>query len=516
MHDHDGVITRRELLRRGATAAAVGTLSPALLSRIARAQGRAGTVTVGLLSDILNFDPSTKSFVTYPVIRQVYSKLLDFDLNYNPVPDLATSWQISADRKTATFRLRQGVRFHNGRPFTARDVVATFERAMDARTGQNLVTLTSGQGMNRVRAIDDSTVAFDYDWQTPNILDSIQEVDIMAPEAFDQLRQTTIGTGPFKVAEWVPNDHVTFQKHDGYWRQGFPLLERVILRPYNNPDAMVTALQTATIDAAVGIPYPQAARLRAQRNLVLRSDQTGALMNLFYVNPQREPFTNRGLRQAMQYALDRQTIVRTVFAGFGETRVAPYPPNSIAYDPELNGRYRFDLNRAKELMARAGFPNGFRFTALIVNAFPDFPQMAQIIKADLAKIGVDMTIELMDAPRWTPRLFAGDFQATLTFVALNKDPLTLFRNSPYRTFNSPPFPQGNFPAGYADNINAARRTVTKEFRQRLFTKIQEILLDESWTLPICSREVIFGWVSSVQNFAWNIDTQIALERTAKG
>lgn len=510
-------ITRRELLLRGAAGLAAASVSPALLTRIAQAQRRAGgTLTVGLGADILNFDPSTKAFVTYPIIQQVYNKLLDYDANYTPVPDLATSWQIHDDKKTATFKLRQGVRFHNGRPLTARDVVATFERAMDPRTGQNLVTLTSGQGMKSVRATDDFTVVFEYEFQTPNILDTIQEVDIMAPEAFGQLTRTTIGTGPFRVVEWIPNNHVTLQKHDGYYKPGLPILDRVILRPYNNPDAMVTALQTGTIDAAVGIPYPQAQRLRAIRNLTLASDRTGALMNLFYLNPQREPFNNKQVRQALQYALDRQTILRTVYAGFGEVRVAPYPPNSIAYDPELNNRYRFDLNRAKELLARAGFPNGFRCSAIVTTAFPDFAQVAQIIKADLAKIGVDMDIELVDNPRWVPRLFAGDFQATVTFVALNKDPLTLFRNSPYRTFNSPPFPQGNFPAGYVDNINAARRTVTKEFRQRLFTKIQEILLDESWTLPLTSREVIYGWTSAVAGFGWNIDTQIALEKTSKG
>lgn len=509
-------ITRREFLRRGAVGIAAASASPALLARIAQAQGKTGgTVTVGLGADILNFDPSTKSFVTYPVIRQVYNKLLDYDANYNPVPDLATSWQIHDDKKSATFKLRQNARFHNGRPLTAKDVVATFERAMDPRFGQNLVTLTSGQGMKSVRATDDYTVVFEYEWQTPNILDSIQEIDIMAPEAFGQLTRTTIGTGPFKVVEWVPGDHVTFQKHDGYFKPGLPMLDRVILKPYTNPDAMVTALQTGTIDAAVGIPYPQATRLKEIRTLTLTSDRTGALMNLFYLNPQREPFNNKTVRQAMQYALDRQTILRTVYAGFGEVRVAPFPPNSLAYDSELNRRYRFDLNRAKELLTQAGFPNGFKCSAIITTAFPDFAQIAQIVKADLAKIGVDMSIELVDNARWTPQLFAGDFQATVTFVALNKDPLTLFRNSPYRTFNSPPFPQGNFPAGYVDNINAARRTVTKEFRQRLFGKIQDILLDESWTLPLASREVIFGWTSSVRDFGWNIDTQIALEKTGK-
>jgi peptide/nickel transport system substrate-binding protein len=504
------------LLTSGAAGVAAAALSPGLLFRIAQAQGRpGGTLTVGLGADILNFDPSTKAFVTYPIIRQVYNKLLDFDVNYSPVPDLATSWQIHEDKKTATFKLRQGVRFHNGRLCTAKDVVATFERAMDPRTGQNLVTLTSGQGMKSVRAVDDFTVVFEYEWQTPNILDSIQEVDIIAPEAFGQLARTTIGTGPFRVVEWIPNDRVVLEKHDAYFKTGLPLVDRVVFRPYNNPDAMVTALQTGTIDAAIGIPYPQAARLRAIRELTLDSDRTGALMNLFYVNPQREPFTNKTLRQALQYALDRETIVRTVYAGFGEVRVAPYPRNSLAYNPELNTRYRFDLAKAKELMARAGFAGGFKFTAIITTAFPDFAQVAQIIKADLAKIGVEMTIELVDNPRWVPRLFGGDFQATVTFVALNKDPLTLFRNSPYRTFNSPPFPQGNFPAGYVENINAARRTVTKEFRQRLFARIQEILLDESWTMPLCSREVIYGWRSTVRDFGWNIDTQVALEKARK-
>jgi peptide/nickel transport system substrate-binding protein len=508
-------ITRREFVGRAAAGAAAASLSPAFLARVAQAQGR-GTVTVGLPADILNFDPSAKSFVSYPIIRQVYSRLHDYDLKNTPQPELATSWKISNDHRSITFKLRPGVRFHNGRTLTSKDIVSVFERAMDPKVGQNLVTLTSGQGMSAVRAPDDSTVVFEYAYQTPNILDTIQEIDIIAPEAFSQLGQTTMGTGPFKVGEWVPGDHVTLLRHDGYWKPNLPALDRVILKPFNNPDAMVTALQTGTIDVATSIPYPQVDRLKAQKTLTIGSDRTGALMNLFYLNPQREPFNNKLLRQALQYGLDRQTIVRTVYAGFGEPLVAPYPSTSIAYSADLNKRYGFDLAKAKQLLAQAGFPNGFKCTCIVTTAFPDFAQIAQIAKADLAKIGVDMTIELVDNARWTPRLFGGDFQATITFVALNKDPLTLFRNSPYRTFNSPPFPKGNFPAGYAETINAARRTVTKDFRQRLFTKIQDILLEESWTLPLCSREIVFGWLSSVRGFTWNVDTQIELEQTRKG
>lgn len=507
--------TRREFLGRSAAGAAAASLGPAFLSRLAQAQGR-GTVTVGLQADILNFDPSAKSFVTYPIIRQVYNRLHDYDLKYAPQPELATSWKIADDHKSVTFKLRPGVKFHNGRTLTSKDIVAVFERAMDPKVGQNLVTLTSGQGMSAVRAVDESTVTFEYAFQTPNILDTIQEIDIIAPEAFGQLGQTTIGTGPFKVVEWIPGDHVTLARHDGYWKPNLPALDRLILKPFSNLDAMATALQTGTIDAAVSLPYAQVERLRAQKNLVLASDNTGAFLNIFYLNPQREPFTNKTLRQALQYAVDRQNITRTVYAGLADVRVAPYPLNSVAYNPDLDKRYAFDLNKAKQLMAQAGVPNGFKFTTLITTAAPDFAQIAQIVKADLAKIGVDMTIELLDNARWTPRLFGGDFQATISFVALNKDPLTLFRNSPYRTFNSPPFPKGNFPPGYVENINAARRTVTKEFRYRIFTKIQEILLDESWAQAMCSHPIIFGWNAGVRGFGWNIDVQIALEQTRRG
>ena len=132
--------TRREVLRAGAAGAAAATLSPAFLNRVAYAQGR-GTVTVGLSADILNFDPSAKSFVTYPIIRQVYNRLHDYDLKYAPQPELATSWKIADDRKSATFKLRPGVKFHNGRTLTSKDIVAVFERAMDPKTGQNLVTV---------------------------------------------------------------------------------------------------------------------------------------------------------------------------------------------------------------------------------------------------------------------------------------------------------------------------------------------------------------------------------------
>jgi len=493
---------------------AAAAISPSVLARAAQAQGK-GQVTVGLPADILNFDPSMKQFSTYPVIRQVYSKLLDYTVAYQPVPDLAVSWKIADDYRSATFKLRPGVKFHNGRTMTAKDVVAVFERAMNPEFGQNLVTLTSGQGMRAVTAVDDTTVRFDYEYQTPNILDTIQEVDIIAPEAFSQLRQTTIGTGPFKVAEWVPNDHVALDRFPQYWNSGRPSLERVTLKPFNNPDAMVTALQTGTIDIAISLPYPQAARLRAEHDLVIQGDSTGAFLNNFEMNPQRPPFDKKLVRQAMQYAVDRETILKTVYAGLGQVRVAPYPPNSTAYNPELNKRYRFDLARAKQLLTQAGYPNGFKFTAPITPASADYPQAAQILKADLAKIGVDMEIQLVDIARFVPMLFGGQFDMTYAFVALNKDPLTLFRNSAYRTFSSPVFPQGNFPAGYVDTINAARHTVVKEARYNLFTKIQEILLDEAWMIPVCSHEVISGWLKSVHGFSWDIDFEIQLDNTSK-
>ena len=512
MHKRMG---RRQVLRAATGAAAAGWLTPALLAQLARAQGR-NTITIGLTADILNFDPAAKSFVTYPVIKQVYNKLLDYNLAYQPQPELAVSWKIADDYRSATFKLRPGVKFHNGRTMTAKDIEAVFHRAMDPKVGQNLYTLTAGQGMLDARATDDTTIVFQYQYQTPNILDSIQEIDIIAPEAFNNLQQTTIGTGPFKVTEWVPGDHVTLDKSPAYWRAGVPYLDRVTLKPFNNADAMVSALETGTVDAAISLPYPQVARLRGERSLVVQGDGTGSLVNLVELNPQREPFNKKPVRQAMQYAVDRATILKTAYAGIGQLRVAPYPPNSLAYFPALNQRYSFNLAKAKQLIAEGAYPNGFKFTAPVTTANPDFAVAMQIIKADLAKINVDMEIQLVDNARWVPMLFGGQFDATYTGVALNKDPLTLFRNSPYRTSSSPVFPSGNFPPGYEDTINAVRHTVVREARVNLLNKLVLILLDESWTVPICSREIISGWTTSVHNFTWNIDYEIELEQTRKG
>jgi len=511
----DERMTRRTLLQAGAAGAAAAILSPALLESVARAQGR-GTITIGLPTDILNFDPAMKQFATYPIIKQVYNKLLDDTAAYQPQPELASSWKIADDYRGATFKLRSGVKFHNGRTLTSKDVLAVFQRAMDPKVGQNLYVLTVGQGLRDVRTPDDSTIVFEYDYQTPNILDTIQEIDIIAPEAFGNLQQTTIGTGPFKVGEWIPGDHVTLNRSPVYWKSGLPLLDQIVMKPFSNPDALVSALQTGTVDIAIGLPYPQVARLRTQSDLVLKGDGTGAFLNLLELNPQREPFNKKPVRQALQYAVDRDTILKTAYAGIGQTRVAPYPPNSLAYNPALNQTYHFDLAKAKQLIAQGGYPNGFRFTALITTADPDFTVAAQVIKADLAKIGVDMEIQIVDNARWVPMLFGGEFEVTMTFVALNKDPLTLFRNSPYRTSASPVFPQGNFPAGYVDTINAVRHTVVREARINLLTKLQQILLDESWTVPICSREVIAGWVKPVRGFTWNIDYELELEQTRKG
>jgi peptide/nickel transport system substrate-binding protein len=476
------------------------------------AEQAGGTLTIGQVQDLTGFDPFQLLFINYPIMHQLFDRLIKMDHELQVNPWLAESWETPEDGLSVTFTLRSGVQFHTGRELTAQDVVANIERARVEETGGNIFPKV--QTIASVEAPDASTVAVTFSKPTPNVFDIFDSICISDPETFDEVRTQPVGTGPFKFKEWVPGEQVVFERFEDYWQENVPLLDEVIVKPFADGEALTTALEAGQIDAGISLPYKDYQRLQDAENVTVETGQDGALLYVLVINPpdpgqEETPLSNNLVRQAINFAMNRQTIIDQALFGVGTATVVAFPETSIAYFPEFTDRYTFDLEQAKALLAEAGYADGFDMEILAPTSYPELATMGQILAADLAQIGINATISPMESAVWTPRLLAGDYQATFTFIGRShKDPLGLWDNSPFRVNNSPVWPEGDFPAGYAEAITAASTTTDVEARRESFRQLNEIMLEQCVQIPISFKYTLFGWQNTVHGFDWSPDDEV--------
>jgi peptide/nickel transport system substrate-binding protein len=240
-----------------------------------------------------------------------------FGTNLEPQPSLAESWELAKDGTSATFRLRENVRTHSGGAFDADAVLANFQRVKDKATGGGLFSRL--EDFTAADKLDARSVRFRFARPRPDFLAMVSRWGMADPAAFATLKQKGGGTGPFKLAEWVPGDHLTFVRNDGYWQAGLPYLDRVVFRVLSDAGAMENAFRAGQIDVAHTIPNKDAQRLRGEGLQV----QPAPVPNEYYVvilNTRKPPFDNLKVRQAMRYLLDRETIPRRSWAASARPR----------------------------------------------------------------------------------------------------------------------------------------------------------------------------------------------------
>lgn len=231
-------------------------------------------------------------------------------------------------------------------------------------------------------------------------------------------------------------------------------------------------------------------------------------------NPTQPPFDKKEARQAMQYALDRDTIVKKVLFALSEPTYAPWPKTSPAYDPRYDTAYRYDLDTTKALIARAGFANGLQATLLTPTNFPELGDMAQILQADLAKIGSKLEIKPMGPAQWYPKLNTGDYQLTFSFAGNDhKYPTRVTLSAVYRLVNNV-FYKDNPPVAYARAVKEAQTTLDPAKQKDAFQRMTEALLDESWAQAVAFRYTLFGTSKAVKRLDWSVDDQVRLARVS--
>ena len=406
-------LSRRELLRRAAAAAGVGA------SRAIPAWGAGdpvgGRLTVGLDSDATTLDPAfTTAEVDGQVYRAFFDRLIEVDTHLRLVPALATSWR-PVDSTTWEFKLRRGVTFHDGTAFDARAAKANMDRMLDPANG------SPRRGeipyVKDAEAVDAQTLRLHLIGPFAPLPYSLTGASgiMVSPAAIDkygkELATNPVGTGPFSFVRWDRGDHIEGKANPRYWRTGRPYVAVIRYQGVPDPEVKANAVRSGTIDATEDLLAKDIGVLRSVPGLRLYA-QPGISVTSLRLQLAKPPFDNKALREAVAWAIDRAAINRVVYYNVGAPARSFLPPTALGYDSKYDPFPRRDVAKAKVKLAEGGRPNGFSFTAQILND-PQVAQLAQAMKQQLSDVGIDMQLLTLDNGTLLSRLVASNFIATI-------------------------------------------------------------------------------------------------------
>jgi peptide/nickel transport system substrate-binding protein len=393
--------------------------------------------------------------------------------------DLATSW--TADEDRWTFKLKQGVRFHDGTPFNAAAVKYTFDRYII--NSEKVRRAGDWQPyLEAVNVVDDSTVEFRTKGIDAFFLVRLgTEVGIVSPTQHQKLGKdylkAPIGTGPFKLKEWVPGVSFTAVRNDDYFGDK-AYLDQVTMRPIPEAATRALALETGEVHLATPITPEQMSRLQGNGSVQLVSRAT-TLNLMFGLNNVKKPFDDVRVRQALNYAIDREAIVKNVYSGLAEVLHGAIPKAAIGYaavEP-----YAFDPNKAKQMLADAGFGNGFTATLTGTKGryFKDFEYM-QAVQQYLKAVGVTTNIEIVEWARYLELVRQPPDQTPMEMWldGFNGDSAARLLN---QRWNCNGFaPTGQNVHGFCDTaidqlLVQAQRTLDEPKRNELLAQAQQII-----------------------------------------
>jgi len=391
----------------------------------------AQTVRIGNQGDALSMDPhSLNESLQLSVTGNVYEPLVDRNADLALVPGLATSWKQTSPT-VWRFELRKGVQFHDGKPFTADDVLFSFERA--AGDGSDMKSYTND--IQAVRKIDSHTVEIETKAPFPILPDVISLVYIMSKQWAEENQATrpvdrrkgienaasfrANGTGPFRLRERQPNVKTSFVRNGNYWGKIEGNVVNVEFTPIGNDATRVAALLSGQVDVIEPVPLQDVARINAGgKSKVLQAPELRTIFlgmdqkrdELLYSSVKgKNPFKDKRVRQAFYQAIDINGIQRTVMRGASNPTALMVGPGINGFDPALNTRLPHDPDAAKKLLAEAGYPNGFEVTMNCPNdRYVNDGAICQAVTANLARVGVKVNLQAETKGTYFPKILRRD------------------------------------------------------------------------------------------------------------
>ena len=436
----------------------------------------------------------------------VYNALVRPDPNGSTalVPGLSDRWTLSADRLDYTFHIRDNARFSNGDAVTGDDVKFSLDRFGDPKL--NAIYGVLAVGYKGTEVVDQSNVIVHLSKPVSAFLYNISILPaFILPKKLveaqgEKFFKRPVGTGPYVVSEWLSGSHITFVPNQHYWEAGKPYLDEIRFDFTTDDNARMLALQSGQAQAADGVPFSEINSLKSATGVYLQFTTVPYFQGL-WLNHKRPQLADLNVRQALQYALDKEAINKTVYAGTGTIPNSVLP--ALRYDgtPQQVQPYPFDLAKAKQLMAQSKYPNGFKTTLQYPAGFAYYNRLALILQAAWQQIGVNVKLIQQDQGTTSQRFYQMDYDLTFPYAQFTSDVVV---PDEYISFICDPTSGTNgFFTGWHDDAIWKKvqefESADETARATLWPEVQKAMMEQTPVINIMNLPFVQAYQDSVKN-----------------
>lgn len=457
-----------------------------------------GTLRVAFQNEWESLDPHvTSSYSSYQILNNVLDGLTYYDNDLNLTPWLAESWE--RDGNTWTLHLREGIKFSNGREMTADDVKWTWERLIDPETGSGNAARV-GPPETEIEVVDDYTLQVTHPEPFgifPQSIGFDKSTGIVAKESLEEdgTISVPIGTGPFKITDVQGTTRLVLERNEYYWQENYPCVDEIVIEPIPDDTVRETALRGGEVDWVLTIAPQNFDSLQSDPNVVV---DTAPQLSYDYigVNVTREPFDDVRIRHAIAYALDRQQVCEAAFFGLCTTIQSPTGPGSPWYFDYAP--YERDLEKAKQLLAEAGYPDGLEMELMPTTQYQHTVRGAQVIQQQLAEVGIDASINALEWSEWLEK--EGNFQYD-TYICnwnglIDADQYYYLQHHTGLVFNFTGYSNPEF-----DKLVEEGRSISDfEERYEIYEQANKILVDDAPYIYMFNKKEIRAYAPYVKGF----------------
>ena len=456
-------------------------------------------LTIGLSLDVESMDPFfVNQAAGWSVVHALFDHLIERDFEGDIVAGLAESWSI-VDETTLEFVLRQGVSFHNGEAFNAYSVKFSVERMLAGNGVPNQSKFTT---IDAVEVVGEYTVRLLLNKPDGTLLDSLSSCLAMLPPQYfakvgaEGFARAPVGTGPFLFVEWMPDDHVTLAANQDYWDgsyKGMPLVNVGTFRPIPEAATRVAELQTGGVDIIQDVPVDQMDDLESA-GLTVAPYEAFQLQYIFFAaDDERLPTHSVEVRQALNYAVDVEAIIEHLLSGLGSRIASPIGPGYLGYNPEVEP-YSYNPDLAKQMLAEAGYPDGFEATLDTTTA--GHTDVIDAVAGYLSEVGVEVTIQEYELGQFNQNWM--ERSQSMLWAAR-------WGNTPDPQSIGPFASCAGWIARYCNAevtalLDGATNTLDQDERAGLYSQASQMMHDDPLAIYLTTFTQIYGLGPGVENF----------------
>ncbi|ATP40014.1 DNA-binding protein [Solibacillus sp. R5-41] len=437
--------------------------------------------------DFLDPHKATAS-ISYQMILNIFEGLMAPETDGSLKEGIAESYEIAEDGLTYTFKIRQGVKFHNGDDLTVEDIQYSFDRLMGKSGGEKMSN--NFDNVASTTAPDANTFVITLKEANSNFLYSLTaRQSAIIPKSNDgKHNENPIGTGPFAYVKYSPGTNLELTKNENYWKEGLPYLDKVTFTFQSDDQAAIMSLMANEVDLT-SVPWQRVSEVEGSHALSHQNNNSSLIVTF---NETKAPFDNVKVRQAMNYAISKSDIMESVFAGYAVELGSNMSPAMGDFQKTgLEKMYAPDVEKAKALLAEAGYPDGFKTKITVSSHNGMYSNIAQIVVANLKEIGVDVEIEVVEWGIWLDRVYFGrDYQMTTIDLTGRASAFEILND--YISTNDGEnfflFKDAEYDKIMADVLKETDQAKQIEYYQRA----QEILAEQAAAVYIADYQIVWG------------------------